>query len=157
MSRFNIGSGLFAMLLTLVSAHSNATSFDCTKAASFAEKSICTDSALSRLDEQMNSEYVRALDAAPNKAQVRQDQRDWLRLRDNCKTASCLTASMTDRLSVLLRTKVDHPSKAPTSVAATRVDQSETNVISKAATSPMVPAAVKPAATRSAAMIIKRS
>lgn len=25
MSRFNIGSGLFAMLLTLVSAHSNAT------------------------------------------------------------------------------------------------------------------------------------
>ncbi|WP_454865498.1 lysozyme inhibitor LprI family protein [Pseudomonas hormoni] len=98
MSRFNIGSGLFAMLLTLVSAHSNATSFDCTKAASFAEKSICTDSALSRLDEQMNSEYVRALDAAPNKAQVRQDQRDWLRLRDNCKTASCLTASMTDRL-----------------------------------------------------------
>ncbi|NMZ04992.1 MULTISPECIES: lysozyme inhibitor LprI family protein [Pseudomonas fluorescens group] len=150
MSRFNIGSGLFVMLLTLVSAHSNATSFDCTKAASFAEKSICTDSALSRLDEQMNSEYVRALDAAPNKAQVRQDQRDWLRLRDNCKTASCLTASMTDRLSVLLRTKVDQPSKAPTSVAATRGDQSETNVISKAATSPMVPAVVKTAAPRNA-------
>ena len=151
MSRLNIGSGLFVMLLTLVSAHSNATSFDCNKAASFAEKSICADSALSHLDEQMNSEYVRALDAAPNKGQVRQDQRDWLRLRDNCKTASCLSASMNERLSALSRTKVDLPSKAPTSVAATRVDQSETNVISKAASSPMVSAVVKSAATRSAA------
>jgi uncharacterized protein len=147
MSRFNIGSGLFAMLLTLVSAHSNATSFDCSKAASFAEKSICTDSALSRLDEQLNSEYVRALDVAPNKGQVRQDQRDWLRLRDNCKTTICLTASMTDRLSALSRTKVDQPSSAPTPVAATRLAQAETNVISKAAAPPMV----KPAAPRSAA------
>jgi uncharacterized protein len=67
----------------------------------------------------MNSEYVRALDAAPNKAQVRQDQRDWLRLRDNCKTASCLSASMNERLSVYHAPRLIMPSKAPTSVAAT--------------------------------------
>lgn len=151
MSRLKIGSGLFAMLLTLVSVHSNATSFDCTKAASFAEKSICTDSALSRLNEQLNSEYVRALDAAQNKGQVRQDQRDWLRLRNNCKTASCLTASMTDRLRALSRTKVDQPSSAPPSVAAARVDQSEMNVISKSASTSVIPSAVKPAPPRSAA------
>jgi uncharacterized protein/uncharacterized membrane protein (Fun14 family) len=151
MSCFNIGSGLFAMLLTLVPAHSNATSFDCAKASSFAEKSICTDSSLSHLDEQLNSDYVRALEEVPNKAQVRRDQRDWLRLRDNCKTGNCLAESMTDRRNALARTKVVQPTTAPTDRASTRVDQSATALLPNPVVTATVPATVKPATLRSAA------
>lgn len=53
-------------MLVLCSTQSLATSFDCAKVASFAEKTICTDSALSLVDEQLNAEYIRALDAAQN-------------------------------------------------------------------------------------------
>ncbi|WP_426160355.1 lysozyme inhibitor LprI family protein [Pseudomonas sp. TSRC2-2] len=150
MSRFNIGSGLIAMLFML-SAHSNATSFDCVKASSFAEKSICTDSALSRLDEALNSEYVRSIDRAADKAQARQDQREWLRRRDNCKTANCVASSMTERLNALARTKIDQPTKAPTEITSTRVDQTATAAIPKPVASAPAPATVKPVTPRSAA------
>lgn len=150
MSRFKIGSGVVALLLSLCSLQTYATSFDCTKASSFAEKSICTDSQLSRLDEQLNSQYVRALDGAQDKAQARQDQRDWLRLRDNCKTTSCLAASMSERLSVLsdkgaqqVKSEADFDIKRVEQVAASR-----TPVTENAYTAP---APVKPVTTRSAA------
>lgn len=101
MSRFNIVPGLCGLALTLSFNQSYATSFDCKKASTFAEMSICTDGALGRLDEQMNSEYVRALDQAGNKAQVRQDQRNWLQRRDNCTTKSCLSTSISERAKAL--------------------------------------------------------
>lgn len=100
MSRFNIGTGL-ALVLALFCVQSQAASFNCAKAASYAEKSICTDSVLSHLDDQLSSEYGRALDSAANRNQVRLDQQEWLRLRDNCKTKSCLETSMSKRLNAL--------------------------------------------------------
>lgn len=101
MSRFKIGAGIFALLLSLCSIESQATSFDCAKAASFAEKTICADPSLSSLDERLNSQYVRALDGAQDKGQMRLEQREWLRLRDNCKTKQCLNTSISARLDVL--------------------------------------------------------
>mgnify|MGYP003482114419 CR=1 FL=1 len=100
MSRFNIGTGL-ALVLALFCVQSQAASFNCAKAASYSEKSICTDSGLSHLDEQLSAEYGRALDSAANRNQVRLDQQEWLRLRDNCKTRSCLEMSMSNRLNAL--------------------------------------------------------
>lgn len=100
MSRFNIGTGL-ALVLALFCVQSQASSFNCAKAASYAEKSICADSVLSHLDEQLSSEYERALDSAANRNQVRLDQHEWLRLRDNCKTKSCLETSMSKRITAL--------------------------------------------------------
>lgn len=101
MSRFNIVPGFCGLVLALCFSQSHATSFDCKKASTFAEVTICTDGTLSRLDEQMNSEYVRALDQAGNKAKVRQDQRNWLQRRDNCTTQSCLSTSIAERVKAL--------------------------------------------------------
>jgi uncharacterized protein len=121
MSRFNIGTGI-ALVLALCSFQSQATSFDCAKASTFAEKSICSDSSLSLLDEQLNSEYGRALDTAPNRNQVRLDQREWMRLRDNCTTKSCLATSMADRVKAL--SGVEQQPKSTAEFDITRVEQS---------------------------------
>ncbi len=121
MSRFNIGTGI-ALVLALCSFQSQATSFDCAKAATFAEKSICADSSLSLLDEQLNSEYGRALDSAPNRNQVRLDQREWMRLRDNCTTKSCIATSMTERVNAL--TGVEQQTKSTAEFDIKRVEQS---------------------------------
>lgn len=123
MSRFNIGPGLFALALALSSSQSQATSFDCAKAASFAEKSICTDSVLSLLDEQVNSEYIRALDGAQNRNQVRLEQREWMRLRDNCTTKNCISTSMSDRVKALAG-QVPPQAKATADFDIKRIEQS---------------------------------
>jgi len=122
MSCFNIGPGLLALMLALCSVQSQATSFDCAKAAGFAEQSICTDSALSVLDEQLNSEYVRALDGATNRNQVRLDQREWIRLRDNCTTKSCLATSMSERVEALSGSG-PHQAKSTADFDIKRVEQ----------------------------------
>jgi uncharacterized protein len=123
MSRFNIGPGLFVLGLTLFSGLTQATSFDCAKAASFAEKAICSDSSLGRLDEQLNSQYVRSLEGAQNKAEVRQSQKDWLKLRNNCKTNTCLEASMSERLDTLAG-QLTPPTKASPDLDIKSVEQS---------------------------------
>jgi uncharacterized protein len=149
MSRFNLGPGLFALVLALCSFQSQATSFDCAKAANFAEKTICADSTLSLLDEQLNSEYVRALDGAPNRNQVRLDQREWIRLRDNCTTKSCLAASMSERVKAL--THVEQQARATADFDIKRVEQA----VSAQAPAPVVtsrlPQVTKPAPTSQSA------
>jgi uncharacterized protein len=145
MSRFNIGTGI-ALVLALCSFQIQATSFDCAKAASFAEKSICSDSALSLLDEQLNSEYVRAIDGAPNRNQVRLDQHEWMRLRDNCTTKSCLATSMSERVKALTGS-VPQQAKLTADFDIKRVEQS----VSARAPAPVVtsqlPEVTKPAPT----------
>ncbi|POA46252.1 hypothetical protein C1893_20965 [Pseudomonas sp. MPR-ANC1] len=101
MSRLFLGSSLFGLLLALCAAPVSAASFDCSKATTFAENAICAEGALGLLDEQLNAKYVRVLESASNPTDVRQQQREWLRLRDNCKTGQCLSSSMSQRLSEL--------------------------------------------------------
>ncbi|HYI71228.1 MAG TPA: lysozyme inhibitor LprI family protein, partial [Skermanella sp.] len=60
---------------------SHAASFDCAKAAQPAERLICSDSALSNLDESMAAEYSRARAAVSEEGrkQLRDNQRSWLK------------------------------------------------------------------------------
>ncbi len=51
--------GIF--LLLLVAGNIHGASFDCSKATSEAEKLICGDEELSRLDESLNKSYLEAL------------------------------------------------------------------------------------------------
>ena len=73
---------LFRSLLFASQAH--AASFDCSKAASPAEKRICADPKLGALDSAMAEAYAKLQAAAPNpiKGIVRNDQRDWIKARD---------------------------------------------------------------------------
>ena len=60
---------------------SHAASFDCAKATQPAERLICSDSALSSLDEAMAAEYSRARAAVSEngRKQLRDNQRSWLK------------------------------------------------------------------------------
>ena len=73
--------GLLFMGLTLPAL---ATSFDCTKADKAVEKMICTDTELSKLDEEVAAAYTTALARTNDKEDLKNDQKKWLRIRNNC-------------------------------------------------------------------------
>lgn len=57
--------------------------FDCTKAGTVVEKTICSDQTLSDLDDFLSFSYKKALENSLHKNTTRAAQRDWLRSRRN--------------------------------------------------------------------------
>lgn len=79
-----------------------APSFDCARAASRTEKSICADRALSSLDDRLARAYASARAVLKEGASCLQaDQREWLAKRDRCPDRGCLQARYLDRLAEL--------------------------------------------------------
>lgn len=77
-------------------------SFDCSKANTLVEKTICADPQLSDLDELLMASYKKALSNTSNAAPLKMEQKDWLKsVRDNCQDKECLKAAYTSRLAVL--------------------------------------------------------
>ena len=69
----------------LLSTYANSASFDCNKAATWVEKTVCESSELSKLDDTMAKKYKSNLDAAPDyedskalKDRFIANQRTWL-------------------------------------------------------------------------------
>src|SRR5260370_12008934 len=113
---FALISGLFLALTVLPYLHAQAAasapaaaprqqpSFDCRKATSASEKTICANAALSRLDFQLGRAWERlllAFDIDPvQQPQMRQDQRTWIARRQECgEDANCIGKLYRDRLS----------------------------------------------------------
>ena len=99
---------LFAAL-TLLSGVAGAASFDCTRAATTVEKSICADSKLNGLDETLARNY-RAITSSnigdgARKA-IRLEQRQWLKERNRCGDQSCLVKAYTDRINTVCEVPV---------------------------------------------------
>ena len=85
-------------LLGMPSSAARAASFDCAKASSRVEKLICSDSELSQMDEAMAAAYG-ALDKSAN---LRRDQREWVKWRNACSAAECVRATYQSRLAALM-------------------------------------------------------
>jgi len=82
----------------------SAASFDCSKAASLPEMTICNDAELSRLDDELSLIYQRAKSKAPNqKAFKQQTQAAWKWRETNCKTKECLVTWYAQRKTTLLK------------------------------------------------------
>ncbi|MDR3100549.1 MAG: lysozyme inhibitor LprI family protein [Paraburkholderia sp.] len=77
-----------------------AASFDCGKAASATEKRICASPRLSSLDTQLTALYQKRA-AGADAAAWRDDQRAWLRERNQCGDTACLARVYGERLVVL--------------------------------------------------------
>lgn len=77
------GMGLLALMLASVPQLILAAGFDCTKAASKAEKLICADTELSRLDDDLASAFRQARRSSLSD-RLAQDQRGWIAKRDAC-------------------------------------------------------------------------
>ena len=94
---------LFIVLSLFLPFNVQASSFDCSKAANNAEKIICADEDLSKLDEEMAKIYERALPKAPDSSVVKEQQREWLKERDLCSDSSCLKGQYQLRIAEVKR------------------------------------------------------
>lgn len=76
--------------------------FDCTRAASRIEKTICADPALRTLDARLASAYADALRVARDRRRQAKAQTEWLReTRDGCADAACLRRAYGVRIDEL--------------------------------------------------------
>ncbi|WP_202594191.1 lysozyme inhibitor LprI family protein [Frateuria defendens] len=97
---------LVVLGLVSVSPAVLAASFDCAKAATPAEKTICKSAALSELDSHLQSTYQAALEAAApaSKPALVKEQRNWIRyVRNICEDETCLGAAYQARTDLLKR------------------------------------------------------
>ena len=82
------------------------TSFDCSKARTDVEKTICASAALSGLDDQLAKAYESAMLLSDNPGRLKNQQREWLRnVRNRCQGETCLKAAYETRLAQLSTTK----------------------------------------------------
>ncbi|WP_334035273.1 lysozyme inhibitor LprI family protein [Burkholderia cepacia] len=91
-----------AALLTLLPAAAHAAGFDCAKAASSTEKTICADAALSKLDGDLAAAWKQALAKGGDTAALKAAQLKWLKQRDRCGADElCLGDRYRERLASL--------------------------------------------------------
>jgi uncharacterized protein len=80
----------------------HAASFDCGKAESEAEKMICGNDELSRLDKSLNKAYLQVLERTDIKKQIIKGQRQWLKnFRNACRDAECIKRTYKTRIKEL--------------------------------------------------------
>lgn len=90
----------------LLSTNANSASFDCSKAITWVEETICTSTELSALDEAMAKKYREDINNAANdedseiyKNNVIIDQKLWLTFqRNTCKDTECLIREYTEHI-----------------------------------------------------------
>ena len=92
------------LVLSTLTPIVHAASFDCKKAKSKVEKSICENAELSRLDEQLAAVYKATMSTHPLPKYVKARQKDWLDLNqycDNKKFVQCLKNNYIERIEEL--------------------------------------------------------
>lgn len=96
MKIITIVASIFTSLSVCVSV--SAASFDCKKATSKVEKTICDSNDLSKLDSELAETYKEAVRKDPS---IRADQSKWLKQRNACTDAKCLSKEYKERISEL--------------------------------------------------------
>jgi uncharacterized protein len=109
-SRYILLAGL---LLAHASAH--ATSFDCNKGHSVAERLICHNAELSKLDDQLGKLYWKARRATSNRRSfINDSDSKWAWREANCTDEVCLTVWYSGRIEELQRLLADtQPGETP--------------------------------------------
>ncbi len=85
----------------VLSVTAQAASFDCAKAQSIVEHLICDNPEISKLDEELNAAYKTALQDVDPTDSIRQAQKQWMKERNGCVDAVCVTSSYITRLALL--------------------------------------------------------
>lgn len=76
-------------------------SFDCAKASNTAEKLICSNADLARLDNQLASLYSQARSNSSDPQSLRESQLAWIRTSRQCTDVLCLTEAYHNRINQL--------------------------------------------------------
>jgi uncharacterized protein len=81
---------------------SHAASFDCAKASTLVEKTICSETQLSDLDDLLMQSYKKAMANATDANALKTQQRAWLaNVRNRCQDSVCLMRVYNERLTAL--------------------------------------------------------
>lgn len=125
------------LALLIVSPLAQATSFDCKKASTFVEKTICASPLLGKLDDALTENYsaMLATDLGDGGASLKKEQRAWIGQRNKCTTEQCLID--------LYRKRVDDVCEAPV-VSGMHASCVQSSDISAGPTSPAASTAAKP-------------
>lgn len=101
-------TGLAALAFGAAVPHAQAVSFDCAKAGSAQEKTICQSPLLGQLDDELAQEWKTAraslttyAQSQPFEQSLNQLQRSWLTTRDRCEDEDCLRQRYQQQLSRL--------------------------------------------------------
>jgi|GEM_PF-5721757 len=87
---------------TMLMQHANAISFNCAKAGTPAEKLICSDNQLGKLDSQLSDLYSSLTTGAYKREGLVASERLWLKtVRDSCDTVSCMQNAYLERIQSL--------------------------------------------------------
>lgn len=92
---------LIALAGLALSGSAHAASFDCAKAQTRAEKLICSDAELSKLDDELAATFATALQTDGHASIIRLGQRRWLKERNGCAVAACIKDAYVERLAAL--------------------------------------------------------
>lgn len=95
--------------------YGHSASFDCSKASSPFEKTICSNPNLSSLDEQLASAYKTAKDNSSSPDQLKTDQVNWIKNARACGVdVSCIQQAYKTRIAALSpQAKVAQSPQAP--------------------------------------------
>ena len=89
------------IIILLISSNLYSASFNCKKAGTFIEHTICGDDELSQLDEDLSAAYKQARENG-NKSQIKKEQIAWIKKeRNKCQSIACLRDSYTSRIGEL--------------------------------------------------------
>jgi uncharacterized protein len=91
-----------AAWLVLPAIPAQAASFDCTKASTEIEKTICADPTLSQADERLTEVFASALAATLNPQGLRSEQLEWLAGRDKLTAIGALRTTYQNRIAALI-------------------------------------------------------
>jgi uncharacterized protein YecT (DUF1311 family) len=93
---------LVCLIICFAISNVHAASFDCKKAKTEIEKMICSDKEISKLDEEMDRAYKKALSLVSYKQQMKRQQQEWVKtLRNACEDEPCLQREYRDRIAAL--------------------------------------------------------
>jgi uncharacterized protein YecT (DUF1311 family) len=91
-----------AIAVFFVAFASHAASFDCEKASTLVERTICQDPKLSHLDELLTQSYKTALNATKEPEALKNQQKAWrTNVRNKCLDADCLVREHSRRITGL--------------------------------------------------------
>ena len=116
---------------------SYAAGFDCNKAKNAAEKTICSTTSLSDLDEILVLSFNKATATSVDVKALKTAQLSWLKSRDLCATeVDCLTNRYTSRLSELIHLVANRPDATDPAPSATAPQSNEPTTDSEATATP---------------------
>lgn len=90
-----------ALFTWLLPMGGQAASFDCARSNHPVSDAVCSDPALSALDDELAKAYQARLRSSPDKKALKSQQLAWIQTRDSCADAPCIAEQYKVRISEL--------------------------------------------------------